>query len=88
MYLTIKQVAERLQVSPPTVAKLRDRGELVCYKFGRHYRIDEADFKAYLAQSRCKPVDPTQKLPLQYVRRIPKQARVKGYVYKPGSKVV
>ncbi len=50
MFLTVKQVAERLQVSLGTIYGAVDRGELKAHRFGRRtaIRISEESLREYL----------------------------------------
>ncbi|MBY0514066.1 MAG: helix-turn-helix domain-containing protein [Gemmataceae bacterium] len=48
MYLTVDQVAERLQTSVQTVWRLLRGGRLRGVKLARQWRIGEADLLAYL----------------------------------------
>lgn len=50
--LTIKEVAERLSVSEPTIYRLINRGELPTVKIGRALRFDEADIEAYIRKAK------------------------------------
>lgn len=50
--LTIKEVAERLAVSEPTIYRLINRGELPTVKIGRALRFDEADIEAYIRKAK------------------------------------
>ena len=46
--LTIKQVADTLQVSPRTVRRWIDAGSLQHYKLGRQIRIAERELRLFL----------------------------------------
>lgn len=51
-YLTIKQVAERLQVSTKTISRRIQDGSLPCYRLGfRTIRIRDADLQNYINSS-------------------------------------
>jgi excisionase family DNA binding protein len=55
--MTVKQVAERLNVSMGTVYAAIERGELKCYRFGRRsgtIRVSEEYLGEYLASSRVE----------------------------------
>ena len=55
-YLTTSDVATRLGVSLDTVRRWLRSGELKGTPFGRAgYRIDDADFQAFLHQRRRQP---------------------------------
>lgn len=49
---TVKEVARRLRVKPPTVQKRIRDGILPAIKDGRGYLVDEADLLAYLDRNR------------------------------------
>lgn len=53
-YLTIAQVAERLQVDRQTVSKAIRLGKLEAVRVFRHWRISEAALSEYLVS--CTPV--------------------------------
>ncbi len=57
VYLTVTDVAKQLQVSEDTVRRWLKSGKLVGLKFGKDWRIDPDDLKAFLAQSRKQPPD-------------------------------
>jgi len=46
--LTLRQVADRLQVSMSTVRRLVDAGELRTVRIGRNLRVRPEDLKAYI----------------------------------------
>lgn len=48
--LTIKDVAERLQMSPRTIHRLVANGDLTVVRIGRAVRISEEALKAFLTQ--------------------------------------
>jgi excisionase family DNA binding protein len=50
--LTVKQVAEKLQVSPATVYKYTENKTIPCVKIGNRTRILEDELTKYLAS--CK----------------------------------
>ncbi len=51
-FLTPKEAAERLAVSPKHVYTLCDKRVIASHKIGRSVRISEEDFAAYLASVR------------------------------------
>lgn len=53
--LTVREVAERLKLSPGAVYKAVDRGELECHRFGAAIRISEEQLARYLDQTRSGP---------------------------------
>ncbi len=52
--LTVRQVAERLNVNHKTVRKLIQRGQLAAVKIGGAVRIPEEGLQAYLADHATK----------------------------------
>lgn len=58
-FLTVKQVAASLCLTPGAVYKLCDTGQLVCHRFGAGrgaVRISPGDLKAYIEKSRSDPI--------------------------------
>ena len=53
-YLTLPEVAERLQVSRRTVYRWIKNGDLDAYQFGREYRITESALKDFLEAHRFR----------------------------------
>jgi excisionase family DNA binding protein len=51
-FLTVAEVAKRLNVSTRTVRRRIELGDLVVHRFGGAVRIADADFKAFLARHR------------------------------------
>ena len=51
-FFTIRAVAEMLDVSPRTVRRWIDDGDLVAYRRGGVVRIEEKDLRAFLAAHR------------------------------------
>ncbi len=57
--LTIKNVAERLQISLSMAYALVQRGELPSYQIGSCRRVSEQDLNDFLGQTRAaEPVQP------------------------------
>jgi len=54
-YLTLPELAERLQVSRRTVYRWIKDGSLNAYQLGREYRITESDLKDFLQRRRTRP---------------------------------
>ena len=50
--LTIEQVATTLQVNPRTIRRWIETGDLVTHRFGRGYRVSEADLQAFIRLGR------------------------------------
>ena len=50
--LTMKEVAELLQVSEKTVKRIMERGELAGAKVGRAWRFTPADVKDYVERQK------------------------------------
>ena len=53
-YLTLPEIAERLQVSRRTVYRWIKGGDLNAYQFGREYRITESALKDFLEAHRFR----------------------------------
>ena len=51
-YLTVKQMAEILQVSQRTIYRMIDSGKLPAYKLDRDWRIAKEDMDQFLAERR------------------------------------
>ena len=52
--MTTEQIAQRLQVSKRTVRRLIKDKEILAYKIGKEWRVDELDLKAYIAKLKKK----------------------------------
>lgn len=50
--LTVAQIAERLGLCKMTIYRRIKAGELPAVRVGRSYRVDEAQFRAYLGRVR------------------------------------
>ena len=48
-FMTVAEVAELMRVSTMTVYRLIKAGDLPAVRFGKSYRLDEADVDRYLA---------------------------------------
>jgi excisionase family DNA binding protein len=48
-FMTVAEVAAMMRVSTMTVYRLIKGGELPAVRFGKSYRLDEAEVDAYLA---------------------------------------
>jgi excisionase family DNA binding protein len=51
-FLTLEQIAERLQVCPRTLTRAIERGDLHAHRLGRQIRISEDDAAAFMAVRR------------------------------------
>jgi len=51
---TVEEVAKRLKVTKITIYRLLKREEIVGYKVGDSWRIDEKDLKAYIKKQKKK----------------------------------
>ncbi|MEA1963655.1 MAG: helix-turn-helix domain-containing protein [Candidatus Aerophobetes bacterium] len=51
---TVQEVAEHLKVTEITIYRLLKKGEIVGYKVGDSWRIDEKDLKAYIKRQKKK----------------------------------
>lgn len=50
-YLTVPEVAERLNLSRMSVYRLLSSGELRYHSFGKAFRISKAEYEAYVKRS-------------------------------------
>lgn len=46
--LTVTDVAERLQLDPETIRRYINRGDIVAYKIGKEWRIEEDDLMEFI----------------------------------------
>lgn len=53
-FLTVDEMASILKVVPTTIYRYLGAGKLPAYKFGKEYRVDEKDFKAFIASRKVK----------------------------------
>ena len=55
MFLTVDEVAEKLQLNPETIRRYIIAKELEAYKFGKKYRVEEKELERFLkARSNIK----------------------------------
>ncbi|MEX2324267.1 MAG: helix-turn-helix domain-containing protein [Nitriliruptoraceae bacterium] len=54
-WLSTKEAARRLGITPRTLYRLIDDGQLTAYKFGRVIRLQESDVEQFIDQSRIQP---------------------------------
>jgi excisionase family DNA binding protein len=54
-WLSTKAAAERLGVTPRTLYRFIDEGQLPGYRFGRVIRLQQADVDAFIANCRIEP---------------------------------
>ncbi len=54
-WLSTKAAAERLGVTPRTLYRFIDEGQLPGYRFGRVIRLQQADVDAFIATCRIEP---------------------------------
>jgi len=52
MVMTVKQVAEKIQVTKRTVYDWIRQGKLQAYRAGRQYRITDEQLEAFLTQKK------------------------------------
>jgi excisionase family DNA binding protein len=52
-FLTVRDVAEILQVVTKTVERWIDKGELIAHRFNGRIRISQADFEAFVRARRA-----------------------------------
>lgn len=50
VYLTVRQVAEKLQLSEKTIRRLISKGNLPGKQIGRAYRVPKSELDAFLAE--------------------------------------
>lgn len=48
MFLTVDEVAEKLQLNPETIRRYIIAKELEAYKFGKKYRVEEKELERFL----------------------------------------
>jgi excisionase family DNA binding protein len=58
VFLSVQDVARRINVNPRTVNRMIERGELPAYRVSGVLRIDERDLQAYLEKNRTQPKQP------------------------------
>jgi len=51
---TVQEVAKHLKVTEITIYRLLKKGEIIGYKVGDAWRIDEKDLKAYIRKQKKK----------------------------------
>ncbi|MEM8902188.1 MAG: helix-turn-helix domain-containing protein [Actinomycetota bacterium] len=54
-WLSTKAAAERLGITPRTLYRFIDEGQLVGYRFGRVIRLQQRDVDAFIASCRIEP---------------------------------
>ena len=54
-WLGTAEAARRLGITPRTLYRLIDEGQLPAYKLGRVIRLQESDVDAFIAASRIEP---------------------------------
>lgn len=54
-WLSTKEAARRLGITPRTLYRLIDEGQLPAYKFGRVIRLQEAEVDQFIAEARIQP---------------------------------
>jgi excisionase family DNA binding protein len=62
--LTLAQAGERVQLSPWTLRRAIERGELVGLRFGRRIRVSEQALEAWIADRLIEPSVPSKGLTL------------------------
>ena len=55
MFLTVKQVADRLCISPSQIYVLCHTGELSCHRFGKAIRVSEEQLAHFIEASKITP---------------------------------
>jgi excisionase family DNA binding protein len=54
-WLSTKEAARRLGITPRTLYRLIDEGQLPAYKFGRVIRLQQAEVDEFIAEARIQP---------------------------------
>ena len=54
-WLSTAEAARRLGITPRTLYRFIDEGQLTAYRFGRVIRLQEADVHAFIEASRITP---------------------------------
>lgn len=54
-WLSTKEAARRLGITPRTLYRLIDEGQLPAYKFGRVIRLQEREVDEFIAAARIQP---------------------------------
>jgi excisionase family DNA binding protein len=54
-WLGTKEAARHLGITPRTLYRIIDEGQLPAYQFGRVYRLKRADVEAFIESSRVQP---------------------------------
>lgn len=54
-WLSSKEAARRLGITPRTLYRLIDEGQLPAYKFGRVIRLQQAEVDEFITQARIQP---------------------------------
>ncbi|MGD9796760.1 MAG: helix-turn-helix domain-containing protein [Acidimicrobiia bacterium] len=55
VWMSTQEAARRLGVTPRTLYRFVDEGELPAYRMGRVFRLQQADVDAYIERSRVEP---------------------------------
>jgi excisionase family DNA binding protein len=54
-WLSTKEAARRLGITPRTLYRLIDEGQIPAYKFGRVIRLQEREVDAFIDSARIRP---------------------------------
>ena len=54
-WLSTKEAARRLGITPRTLYRFIDSGDLAAYRMGRVIRLQKADVDAYIEQCKVEP---------------------------------
>lgn len=54
-WLSTKEAARRLGITPRTLYRFVDQGALTAYRFGRVIRLQQSDVDAYIETCRVEP---------------------------------
>lgn len=54
-WLSTREAARRLGITPRTLYRLIDNAQIPAYKFGRVIRLQESEVEAFIEQARIEP---------------------------------
>lgn len=54
-WMSTKEAARHLGITPRTLYRIIDEGQLAAYQFGRVYRLKRSDVEAFIEASRVQP---------------------------------
>lgn len=59
MMLSPEQIAKRIGMTPAYVRSLCTKGEIIAHKMGKFWRVEEAEYEAWLARTKLPALAPT-----------------------------